>query len=318
MKISDFSLTVDDFGTFGRGLQRPECVWIDDDGIWASDARGGIANVKDGEDPAVLGSGILEPNGYSRRPDGSFVVAGLADNALHVIASDGTTRRLLDQVDGVPLGTVNCAWAQGMDRIWLSVMTRHPQWHGALSSKGVDGYILRIDVAGDRVTPQIVADGLDLTNEVKVSPDGDYLYAAESLGCRIVRFRIRTDGSLGERETVGPDSLGRGAFPDGFAFDPFGNIWVTIISQNGLLAIDKDGGTHMVYHDIQEAAVEQMARGVDQRNGKAEDLGACASPHGPLKLPTSMAFGGPGRMTGYIGSLLLPHLATFQLPDPLS
>ena len=34
--------------------------------------------------------------------------------------------------------------------------------------------------------------------------DGDYLYAAESLQRRIIRFAIKHDGSLGEREVVGP------------------------------------------------------------------------------------------------------------------
>jgi hypothetical protein len=35
-----------------------------------------------------------------------------------------------------------------------------------------------------------------------------------------------------------------------------------------------------------------------------------------LRLPTSIAFGG-GR-TAYVGTLPLPHLATFQLPDSLA
>lgn len=315
MKISDFKLSAADFGTFGRNLHRPECVWIDADGIWASDARGGVAHVHEDRDADLLGHGIAEPNGYSRRPDGSFVVAGLADGALHLISPDGSTRVLLDSLDGKPLGTVNCAWADGPDRIWLSIMSRNLPWHSALSSDVRDGYILRVDDNGARC--EIVADGLDLTNEIKVSPDGHYLYAAESLGCRIVRFCINPNGSLGEKEVVGPESLGWGAFIDGFAFDPFGNIWVTVVSQNGLTVIDKVGQSHIVYRDINEEAVNVMAEGVAKRNGHVEQFAACAAVSGPLILPTSIAFGGPDRRTGYIGSLPLPHLATFQLPEEL-
>ncbi len=313
MNIADFRLSTADLRIFGRGLQRPECVWVDGDGVWASDARGGVARVQADGDPELLGSGIVDTNGFSRRPDGSFVVAGIGDGGLHLIAPDGATRKLLDSFDGKPLGTVNCAWADGPDRIWLSVMTRSPHWHAGLTSQVRDGYILRVD--GDGARCAIVADGLDLTNEVKVSPDGRHLYAAETLGCRIVRFALRPDGSLGNKETVGPESLGRGAFPDGFAFDPFGNVWVTIISRNGLSAIDRHGDLHVVYHDANEAAVEAMTVGVERRNGTVEHLVACASARGPLRLPTSLAFGGPDGRTAYVGSLLAEHLPTFRLPD---
>src|SRR5258707_15054957 len=92
MKICDFRLSTADFGIFGQGLQRPECVWLDNEGVWASDARGGVARVKQDDDPELPGTGIVDANGFSRRPDGSFVVAGIGDGGLHAIARDGTTR----------------------------------------------------------------------------------------------------------------------------------------------------------------------------------------------------------------------------------
>ncbi len=315
MNLSDFKLTAADFDIFGRGLQRAECVWIDADGVWVSDVRGGVARVHADRDPDLVGTGIAEPNGFSRRPDGSFVVAGLADGALHQIAPGGATRILADRVDGKPLGTVNYACADGPDRIWVSVMTRALPWHAAMTEPRRDGYILRVEADGARCA--IVADGLDLTNEVKVSPDGEFLYAAETFGNRISRFAIKADGSLGPRETFGPDSLGRGAFPDGITFDPFGNLWLTTICQNGLSAIDKTGGLHVVYVDPVADAVEAIADSVAKRTGTLEQLGACASPDGPLKLPTSIAFGGPDGRTGFVGNLLSPHLPTFRLPEYL-
>jgi sugar lactone lactonase YvrE len=315
MNISDFKLAAGDFGTFGRGLQRPECVWIDNEGIWASDARGGVARAKADGDPELRGSGIVDTNGFSRRPDGSFVAASIGDGRVCVIAPDGKTRTILDTFDGKPLGTVNCAWADGQDRTWVSVMTRDMPWFSALTTTTIDGYILRVEGDGERC--EIVADGLDLTNEVKVSPDGRFLYAAETLGCRIVRFPIQPNGALGKKEIVGPASLGRGAFPDGFAFDPFGNVWVTIINQNGLSVIDKRGDLHIVYRDMNEKAVEEMAESVAQRNGTVEQLVACASENGPLSLPTSLAFGGASGRTAYVGNLAMTHLPTFELPASL-
>ena len=316
MPLRECTLSRDALLPYGRALRRPECVWVDHDGVWASDARGGVCRVSAEREPALLGSGIGEPNGFSRRPDGSFVVAGLSDGRLYQISPDGHTRVLLASIDGSPLGTVNYACADGPQRIWLSVMTRHLPWVAAMQSHRRDGYIVRID--GDGARAQIVADGLDLTNEVKVSPDGGHLYAVETLGCRLVRFPIRPDGSLGAKEGVGPGSLGRGALPDGFAFDAAGNIWVTIISRNALHVIDRDGAMSVVYSDINAAAVEDIARAVEQRNGTLDHLIACMNVAGPLRLPTSIAFGGPDGRTAFVGAVGLDHLVTFRVPDSLS
>ena len=67
MSIHDFTLQQADFGQFGHGLSRPECVWIDDDGICASDARGGVSRLSQSGEPTLLGSGIGTPNGLCRR-----------------------------------------------------------------------------------------------------------------------------------------------------------------------------------------------------------------------------------------------------------
>ena len=315
MSLAEFELTAADLLPYGVGLQRPECVWVDREGVWASDARGGVCRVHADREPELLGSGIADPNGFSRRPDGSFVVAGLTDGRLYQITADGRTRVLLESLDGVPLGAVNYACSDGPQRIWLSVMTRHLPWVPAMQTRKTDGYILRIDEDG--AGAEIVADGLDLTNEVKISPDGGYLYAVETLGCRIVRFRIRPDGSLGDKERVGPDNLGRGALPDGLTFDQAGNIWVTIISQNAIHVIDRDGAVRVVYSDANMAAVDAMARAVEQRSGTLDNLLACMAVDGPLRLPTSLAFGGPDGRRVFLGSVGLTHLLTFRLPTGL-
>jgi gluconolactonase len=289
---------------------------VDREGVWASDARGGVCRVHTDREPEVLGSGIADPNGFSRQPDGSFVVAGLSDGRLYRIAPDGGTRILLDSLDGVPLGAANYACSDGPGRIWLSVMTRHLPWVPAMQSRRRDGYILRVDGNGARA--EIVADGLDLTNEVKVSPDGGHLYAVETLGGRIVRFPIRRDGSLGAKERVGPDSLGRGALPDGITFDAAGNLWITVISQNAIQVMDREGAVHVVYSDPNPAAVEAIARAVEERTGTLDHLLACMAVDGPLRLPTSLAFGGPGGQTAFVGSVGLTHLASFRIPAELA
>jgi sugar lactone lactonase YvrE len=277
-------------GTFGKGLTRPECVWIDHDGIWASDnSDGGVIHVASGR---KLGRGIREPNGFSRRADGRFVVAGLVDHRVYEIAPDGTTRVLLSEVGGKPLGVTNYACVDG-ERVWISIMTDRPAWHDAFNA-GPEGSIILLDRDGARV----VAEGLHITNEVKVSADGRWLYAVESMGRRIVRFPIRADASLGPRETVGPDDLGHGAFPDGIAFDDAGNLWVTLIARNGIAMIDRSGRLHTVAEEPNADAIDRLMDAFVAKKATVELLAACAGRH--LCLPTSLAFQGE---TMYVGSL---------------
>lgn len=308
--LDGFTLAREDFALFGQGLQRPECVWVDGDGVWVSDLRGGVARLDASGHATVLGSGIAEPNGFSRRANGNFVVAGLSDRKVFEIAADGTTRVLLDSIEGRPLGAVNFAWVDARDRVWVSIMTRHPHWYDVMAAPARDGHVILIDGAGAR----IVADGLDLTNEVKVTPDGRHLVVVETFGRRIVRYPLLDSGGLGPQEVVGPADLGHGAYPDGFAIDAEGNVWIATVSRNAIQVITTDGRLHNLYEEVNAPVLDQLV--ADLAAGRAEpgQLGACAGSF--LALPTSLAFGGADGRTVYIGSLLLPHLVTFRSPVP--
>ena len=306
-RLRNFSLGPQDLGIFGSGLTRPECVRTDQDGVWASDDHGGIARVTHNGVAELRGKGVYEPNGYSRTSDGAFIVAGLKDNKVFRIDSSGRVDVVLDQFEGKPLGTVNTAWADTQGRIWVSMMTRRERWFHALNTEP-DGYILLLEEGKAR----IVADGLHLTNEVKVHPNGKYLYGVETLGKRVFRFPIASNGDLGQKEIFGPADLGHGALPDGFNFDQDGNVWVTIVTRNGIMVISEDGETHTIYEEPKLEALDTLVRALQQKTATSEHLVACAGE--TLTLPTSVAFGGPDRRTVYVGSLGLPHLVTFVSP----
>lgn len=306
--LQDFKLTKSDFSTFGHGLMRPECVWADEDGVWVSDNRGGVSRIGDDGAPVLLGSGIEEPNGFSRAGDGSFVVAGLSDGKLHRIAPDGTTTTLLETLGGAPVGTINYAWVDSQGRIWVSVMTRRPRWYDKLTDRAPDGYVVLIDKSG----PRIVADGIDVTNEVKLDPEEKYLYAVETLARRMVRFAVKANGDLGPKETVGPADLGHGAFIDGFAFDAEGNLWLTLVMRNNLSVLTRDGALLTLYDEPSQPALDKFVADFNQGQAKVEELPGCAGAF--MSLPTSFAFGGPDGRTVYVGSLAMPHLLTFRSP----
>ena len=308
--LHSFRLKKEDFFTFGRDLHRPECVWTDTDGVWVSDNRGGVGNISASGEAILLGSGITEPNGFCRRPDGSFLVGGLSDGKLHIIKPNGKTSVYLQEIEGKRLGVVNHAWHDRQGRTWVSVMTRSGHWYHKLQDRNPDGYIILIDENGAR----IAADGLDLTNEVKASSDGRYLYAAETLGRRIARFAILDNNMLGPKEVFGPEDLGPGSNPDGLTIDAEGNIWIALIAKNGIGVITSEGNFIELFTDINSDGLEKWLKASEHLAATPDDLIDCAGEM--LRLPTSLAFGGDDMKTVYIGSLLLPHLCCFRSPIP--
>ena len=93
-----------------------------------------------------------------------------------------------------------------------------------IDTKTADGYIALIDDRGIR----IAAEGFCGTNEIRFDDNEEWLYVVESTGRRISRLRAHPDGSLTDREAYGPSELE--GHPDGFAFDSYGNLWVTLTS----------------------------------------------------------------------------------------
>jgi hypothetical protein len=68
---------------------------------------------------------------------------------------------------------------------------------------------------------------------------------------------------------------------------------------------------------MNEVAIEAMAAAMDQHASTVDHLAACTTKSGPLQLPTSLAFGGAGGRTAYVGTVVSDHLPTFRLPESL-
>lgn len=238
----------------GHDLQRPECILAERDGtLWAADARGGVMKIlPDGSQSLItqrvdthfdltadpeqsLLHGTL-PNGLAFDAKGDFLIANFGTDRLEAMTRAGETRVIADAIDGRPMGKVNFVLRDSRDRVWITVSTRENPWDKALRSTLADGYIALLDEKGLR----IVADGLAFTNEIRFDANEEWLYAAETTGKRVSRFRVLPDGSLVEREIFGPDNLGTG-FIDGLTFDAYGNLWATMIFADRLIAITPEG-----------------------------------------------------------------------------
>nr|WP_282572290.1 SMP-30/gluconolactonase/LRE family protein [Roseomonas acroporae] len=313
--------------TIGQGLQRPECILAERDGtIWSADARGGVMRIApDGRQTLVLQDhaqaegapaagfearyihtrGSL-PNGLAFDAAGDFLIANFGTDSLEHMRRDGTTRLLLDSIDGQPLGKANFVARDRQDRLWLTVTTRTNPWTRSVGEKISDGYIAVIDGKGAR----IVADGLLGTNELRFDPAEAWLYVAETTARHVTRFRVGADGSLSGREIYGPADLG--GFCDGIAFDSFGNLWSTLIMAERLIAITPEGEVLTLLDDGPPAAVAALDRAYHAGAVTPELMAAATGRIAPWMA--SLTFGGPDLRTVYLGSLRGTTIPFFRSP----
>ncbi|MEM7446562.1 MAG: SMP-30/gluconolactonase/LRE family protein, partial [Pseudomonadota bacterium] len=224
----------------GRGLNRPECVVCDADGVLhVSDWRGGVTKIApDGSQTSILTTDVeLRPNGVWLEPDGSYLIAhlGADTGGIFRLNPDGTCTPVLTELNGEPLPPSNYALRDGKGRIWLTVSTHHRPRADAYRGDIADGFVVLIDDAGAR----IAGDGLIYPNECRCSDDGQYLFVNETFGRRLSRFAICDDGSLADRQTIA--TFGRGDFPDGLTADGNDGWLVTTAVSNKVLHVDQGG-----------------------------------------------------------------------------
>ncbi|MEK7436342.1 MAG: SMP-30/gluconolactonase/LRE family protein [Pseudomonadota bacterium] len=295
------------------GLKRPECVLATAAGVlYTSDWRGGVARTPANGSPQLFSASLpggrpLRPNGIALRADGSFLLADLGDTqgGIFQLRRDGTVTAFLEAIDGVPLPPSNYVVEDGK-RTWLSVSTRQQPRALAYRSDIADGFVAVVDARGAR----IVADGLCYTNEALPSPDGRWLYVNETFARRLTRFRIGAGAVLSGRETVA--TFGHGSFPDGLSFDAEGGIWITSIVSNRVIRVLPDGTQVLMLEDSDPVHVEWVEQAFQSGDMGRPHLDKASGR--VLKNISSLAFGGPGLRTAYLGCLLDDRIAYFDAP----
>jgi sugar lactone lactonase YvrE len=221
---------------------------------------------------------------------------------------DGDSHVLADSIDGEPIGKVNFVLRDSKDRIWVTISTRIKNWMHALRTDLADGYLARyIDGAF-----RIVADGFHFTNEIRFDAREEFLYVVETTGGCITRLRIDGQGNAAGREIFGPSSLGKGAWPDGIAFDSYGNLWGTLVYSDKLFVLTPEGDQRILLDEGDPEKVDALERQFFE--GKVTQDVLFATGRGLAPWMASVTFGGPDLRTVYIGSLKGNHIPYFRSP----
>lgn len=307
----------------GTDLQRPECILAEPDGtVWTADARGVMRIAADGSQTLIRQTGVADrelnaeslvlggslPNGIAFNREGQILIANFGTDAIELMTRDGDTRTLYNQIDGQPLGKTNFVLTDSKGRIWFTVTTRQVPWTKSINEKTADGYVGLIDERGIR----IVAEGFVGTNEIRLDANEEWLYVAETNARRISRLRVQADGSLNDREVYGPSDLG--GFPDGFAIDAVGNLWITLVLTERLVALTPEGEVLTLLDDGNPQALAVYEQHYQAGTTTPELMASCRGRLAPMMA--SIAFGGPDLRTVYLGSLAGSTLPTFRSPVP--
>jgi sugar lactone lactonase YvrE len=303
-------VTVANLEPFGAALTRPECVVTAPSGdVYVPEWPGGITVIRaNGTQQTWRARNTIDlrPNGFAIDRDGTFLIANLGDaGGVWRLSQDGTLEPFLVELGGVRLPPANFVTMDASGRTWISVSTRHVPRQPAWRHDVADGFVVLVDARG----PRIVTDDLQYTNEVRVDPSGHWLYVVETFGRRLTRFRIALDGSLTSREVV--VSLEQHGFPDGFAFDEEGGIWITTLVTNRLLRW-YGGELRTIVEDVNAEFAAGATRAFDREGLHAAHLGPI--PGTTLQQLTSVAFGDADLRTVYLGTLHNPHVFRFRSP----
>ena len=323
--LDGFTVDPEDIQFIGEDLQRPECILAERDGtLWSADARGGVVRIApDGSQQLIVSAeqagfsdaageevrfteGTL-PNGLAFAENGDLLIANFGTDLLEQMSRSGETVTLHDNIDGKPMGKVNFVLRDSKNRIWITISTRAVNWMRSFTPDVDDGYVALVDQG----TIRIVADGFTFTNEIRLDAKEEFLYVVETTGKRILRLRVQDDGELTGREVFGPSNLGKG-FPDGIAFDAFGNFWGTLIMSDQLFALTPEGECRILFEDGDDEATDALEKAFHARQITPELMLAASGKVAPWMA--SVTFGGADLKTVYLGSLRGNRIPYFRSP----
>lgn len=263
-----------------RSLVRPE------DGIALPDGRLIVSDQADGlrlveMDGSSKPFGDLVAKGYAHRPPGHnggangvslepggthLLLADVFGGAIYrVEVANGATEKLYQHRYGI-----NTAVRDSRGAIWFTQSTQNTPEAGearmwaAVDIPRPEGALLRLGIRDGRLAgdAEVLVDSLFFANGVAIDERSGHLYLAETVGGRILRYRVNLDSGRVSERTVFVDSVG----VDNLELDGEGYLWVAAPLSNELLVVNTaTGARHSAFRSFtpaqQEVMQEFMRRG---------------------------------------------------------
>jgi gluconolactonase len=264
------------------------------------------------------------------KPDGALKRLGRAGGAPNGIAIDGENRAVIANLGlavGAPgplqrlhlsSGAIETICAAVDDRTLTasthpaikadgSVYCTHSSWAASLAAafdtRRDDGFVFHVDRKGKA---RRVAHGLRFPSGCCMGYKDQYLFVAETLTATIMRLEIMKDGTLGQAAPYGPPigqipdivPLGiettareraRYGYVGGMGLDQDGNLWAVLPAAGRVIVVTPNLHPIVIIDDPQQKI---------------------------LKVPTTLAWGGPDLSDLYIGSVRGDYIVKAKSPVP--
>ena len=225
-------------GSFGEGLDHPECVTWGSDGYAYAGGEGGQLyriNVAENEfeqfsqAPQFVG-GMCQ--------DGSGNLYFCSGNKVYKATAQGEVSEYSSGTTDAPLVGPNYP---AFDKDGNLYVTDSGEWEKD------NGRIFKISPGGlTKIWSEAVQ---TFPNGICLSSDGSFLYVAVSLNPpRIERIPIGPEGEAGKPEIVVdmPNTV-----PDGLAFDSVGNLYISCYRPDSIFRLDPEGTLEVLAQDYE-------------------------------------------------------------------
>lgn len=296
----------------GEGLNRPECVLAARDGsLYTGDWTLGIARIApDGTTgPAVEADLIAQgfrPNGIALTPDSDFLFTNMSrTGGIWRVGRHGEIRPFATELAGRPIPPTNFVYVDS-DRVWITISST-TRGHEHFTAHEDSGQILLVKDGN----VSVAADGLNWTNEIRISPDGKYLFVNETFACRTTRYDLAADGALSNPAII---TFPEDTYPDGMAFDAEGALWIACVISNRLIRLAPDLTWTVLFEDVDRSELDAIVSTYTKGRLTWEHISRSRGMR--VSNLSSIAFGGQDLKTLYLGGL--GNQAVYVLKSPVA
>jgi gluconolactonase len=229
------SISLDRFEVFAEGLDHPEGLAFDRDGIlWAGGEQGQLYRIdRKGRPKEVASLGGFNL-GVTVSPNQDLFLCNVKKHSLIQVNRKGTILRSWDRAGSYRFRTPNFAVFDSGGNLYFS---DSGEWQKN------DGHVLVLRPNGK---VELFAGPFAFANGLSLSTDERTLYVVESTADAVTAVPIRPDGSAGKARKFARN-LHR--VPDGCGFDDKGNLYVTTYASDDIYKVTPAGKVSLFAHD---------------------------------------------------------------------
>jgi gluconolactonase len=266
-------LTLDQFETYAEGLDHPEDLAFDAEGIlWAGGEIGQIYRIPEkGRVQEVTNIGGFCLGLTFSATDELFVCNPKLGSVVRV-QKDGSSRLFADFAGTHKLKQPNYSVFDSAGNLYVSDSGEWSQSSGCIVRFDRNGHG-EVFLGGPQPFP----------NGMAFDASERFLFIAQSHTDDVLQVEIRPDGTAGDREVY---ARGVERVPDGLAFDVTGNLYVSCYASDNLYRVSPERRVELLAYD---------------RDGTT------------IARPTNIAFGGPNNEFLYVANLGRWHINRARL-----